>query len=168
MPCRRASCSSSPLLEELYRERELLPSAGADKGALGADLVPSSRRPMVTRGKSRWRWGGPGWDEGDAVGTAAACLWLCWGQQRGAGTTGLLPPFPSQQDQSSALRREDSPEEWCCSSPGDFPGVPAAGGSPCTPGSVFSLPGGDVCRRQSWNGANSLSTVTLNSGLSFF
>lgn len=104
--------------------------AGADNGALGADLVLSSRRPMVTRGKSRWRWGAPAGDEGDAVGKAAACLWLCWAQQRGAGTTGLLPPFPLQQDQSPALRREDSPGEWCCSGPGDFPGVPAAGGVP--------------------------------------
>ena len=143
-------------------------------------LPSSSRRPLVTRGNSRLRWRGPGWEEGNAVGKATAHLrqgrvcqvGFAGGRQRGAGTTGLLSPFPSQQDQTSALHREDLPEERCCSSPGDFPGVPAEG-SPCLPRAVslqqpHSLPGGDVCCRQSCSGANSLSTVTLNSGLSLF
>lgn len=74
------------------------------------------------------------------MGKAAARLWQGWvcqvgsagGRQHGAGTTGLLPPFPSQQDQTSALHWEDLPEEWRCSRPGDFPGVPAEG-NPCLP-----------------------------------
>lgn len=162
--------SSSPLL------KELLQSAGAGSGALGAHLVPSRcRLPRPARRCRReeplaatWSRLGRGRCRGEggsrAAGRDGSARSALLGS--GMGMTGLLPPFPSQQRQTSALHWEALPAGWCCSRPG----VPVEG-SPCLPRVVCSqqpcsLPAGGVCRRRSWNRADSLSTVTLNSGLS--
>lgn len=98
------------------------------------------------------------------MGKAAACLWLCWDQQRGAGTTRSLP-FHRSRINPLLFAGKILLESGVAPVPVTFPGCLRWGGGVPAPQEPFSrCPAGMSAAGRAGTG---LSTVTLNSGLSF-